>query len=156
MTTQIRLYLEIAAAVVLLVAFGLFVHHERTVGAEHITQADVKAQEAARKQADAETALNLERAAKADAGAVSAQKAVDDYVAKQPVDSVWLCANSRIPVPGEGSSPNAVPQSAGTGTTAVREVQNRDAKPIDIGPNLDELVLSASRVAVLYNDLQQR
>lgn len=152
---SIRLYAEIAAGLILIIAFGLFVHHERTVGAEKIDAADAKAQSAARKQADAETAMNLERAATADAGAVSAQKAVDDYVAKQPIDSVWLCANSRIPVPGEGSSPNPVLKGAGPATAPVREVQNRDA-PINIGPNLDEIVLSASRVAVLYNDLQQR
>lgn len=156
MTTQIRLYIEIAAVVVLLSAFGLYTWHERTVGAEHISQADAKAQSAAQKQADAETALNLAKAAKADEVASSAQKAVDDYVAKQPIDSVWLCANNRIPEPAQGSAPVSAAQGSGTGAAPVREVQNRDAQPVNIGPNLDELVLSASRVAVLYNDLQQR
>jgi len=153
MTT--RLYLEIAAAVVLAIAFGLFVHHERAVGAMKINTADAKALQAAHEKADVETALNLERAAKADAGAVSAQKAVDDYVAAQPIEPVRLCANNRLPVPGQGSTADPASQDPRTGSTAVPQVQGGTPGP-DIGPGLDELVLSASRVAVLYNNLQQR
>lgn len=155
MTTQIRLYLELAAVAVLLIAFALFVHHERAVGAEKVHTADAKALQAARKQAYAETALNLERAAKADAGARSAQKAVDDYVAAQPIEPVRLCANNRIPVPAQGSAIVPAPQGAGPGSAPVREVQSGIAGP-DIGPGFTELVLAAARVAVLYNDLQQR
>lgn len=40
MTTQIRLYLEIAAVVVLLSAFGLYTLHERHVGEAKIEKAD--------------------------------------------------------------------------------------------------------------------
>lgn len=40
MTTQIRLYLELAAAAVLLSAFGLYTLHERHVGAAKIEKAD--------------------------------------------------------------------------------------------------------------------
>jgi hypothetical protein len=154
-TTQIRLYLELGALVVLLIAFCLFVHHERTVGAAHITQADAKAQDAAKKQADAETQLNIAKAAQADEVASSAQKAVDTYVAAQPIDDVRLCSYSRLPVPSQGSAPVAATQGGGTGSATIREVQNGTPGP-NIGPGLDELVLSASRVAVLYNDLQQR
>ncbi len=154
-TTQIRLYLEIAAVLVLLAAFGLYTWHERTVGAEHISQADAKAQSAAQKQADAETQLNLAKAAKADEVAASAQKAVDTYVASQPIEPVRLCSNSRLPIPGQGSRPNPTAQSTGAGPNALPKVQSGTVGA-DIGPGFTEIVLSAARVAVLYNDLQQR
>jgi len=154
MTT--RLYLEIAAAVVLAIAFGLFVHHERAVGALKINTADAKALQAAHEKADAQTALNLERAAKADAGAVSAQKAVDDYRAAHPEQPIRLCHsdNSQPGVP-KGSPANQSAPSAGPGPAPLREVQSGTAGA-DIGPGLDALVQAASRLAVLYANQQQR
>lgn len=156
MTTQIRLYVEIASAIVLLAAFALFVHHERVVGAEHISAADAKALSAAKDRDDAQTALNIERAAKADAGARSAQDAVDAYVAAHPTEPSRVCYSySSQPVPSKGSAAVKSAPSAGTGSAPVREVQNRDAGP-NIGPGIDELVLSASHLAALYADRQQR
>lgn len=152
---SIRLYAEIAAGLILFIAFGMFVHHERVVGAQSITQADAKAQAAAKSQADAETQLNLAKAAKADEVAASAQKAVDDYVAHQPVDPVRLCAYNRITIPSQGSAPNTIAQGGGTGSATLPQMQSGTPGP-DIGPGFTEIVLSAARVAVLYNDLQQR
>ena len=151
----IRAYLEIAAAIVLAIAFGLYTWHERTVGAENIHTADAKALQAAQKQADAETQLNLAKASKADEVAASAQKAVDTYVAAQPIEPVRLCSNNRIQLPAQGSTVIPTAQSGGTGSNPVPQVQSGTAGP-DIGAGLTELVLSAARVAVLYNDLQQR
>lgn len=157
MTTQIRLYLEIGAAVVLAIAFSLFVHHERAVGEQKIAASDAKALAAARKQADAETALNLERAAKADAGAISAQKAVDDYRTANPIGPVRLCTNTNHSQRGVRQ---AGPQNSGTpgpgpGADTVRTVPDGTAGP-DIGPGLDALVQAAGRLATLYSDQQQR
>jgi hypothetical protein len=155
-TTQIRLYLEIAAAIVLAIAVGLFVHHERAVGAEKINTADAKALQAAQRQADAQTQLNLERAAKADAGAISAQKAVDDYRASHPEQPIRLChADSSVPGVSKGSPTNQSPPSSGAGPATVREVQSGTVGA-DIGPSLDALVQAASRLAVLYSNQQQR
>jgi len=155
--TSIRLYVEIAAGLILLIAFGLFVHHERAVGEQKIEASDIKALAAAKKQADAETALNLERAAKADAGAASAQKAVDDYRTSHPEQPVRLCLTTNSGQPGvpKASPPNGSPPSAGPGPAAVREVQSGDPGP-DIGPGLDALVQAAGRLAVVYSNRQQR
>lgn len=52
-----RLYLEIAAALVLCIGAGLFVHHERSIGAEHesaaVNSAVLAAQEAMQRDFDA-------------------------------------------------------------------------------------------------------
>lgn len=156
MSTQIRLYEELAAVLILLTAFGLYTWHERSVGAQKIETADAKALQADKSRADAETALNLSRAATADAGAASAQKAVDAYVAAHPDGPVRLChADSGLrPVP-PGSAALKAPADAGTGPAAVRAVQDGTPGP-DIGPGLDALVRAAAAVATLYEDRQQR
>lgn len=157
MTTQIRLYLEIGAAVVLAIAFSLFVHHERAVGEQKIAASDAKALAAARKQADAETALNLERAAKADAGAISAQKAVDDYRAAHPDTPVRLCyPDSSVPGMPTISAADLKLKGAGTRPAVVPEVPGRSESGPDIAAELDAIVQAAGRLAVVYTDRQQR
>lgn len=156
MLSQIRLYIEIGAAAVLLIAFGLFVHHERTVGAEHITQADAKAQDAARKQADAETQLNLAKAAKADEVASSAQKAVDDYRTAHPEQPIRLCYSSDS-VPGlpQVSPGDLKLKNSPTRSAALPEVPGRSEGP-DIAPELNAIVQAAQRLDILYAERQQR
>lgn len=157
MTTQIRLYLEIGAAVVLLIAFGLFVHHERTVGAQKIEASDAKALSAAKTQADAETALNLERAATADAGAVSAQKAVDDYRAAHPDTPLRLCySDSSVPGMPKVSPSDLKFKGPGTGSASLPEVPGRSESGPDVASELDAIVQAAQRLDVLYADRQQR
>lgn len=163
MTTQIRLYLEIAAVVAVLAVVALFVHHERAVGAEKVHTADAKALQAAREKSDAQTKLNQERATKAEENAKSAQNAVDQYIRShaQPdgkPEPVRMChANNSQPVPAQGSGPKPSPESAGTGSAAVSKVPGGgEGEGPDIAPELNELVLSAARVAVLYTDLQRR
>lgn len=152
MSTQIRLYLEIAAGIVLLSAFGLYTWHERSVGQEKIEASDAKALSAAKAQADAETALNLERASKADAGAVSAQKAVDDYLAAHPEQPIRLCiaSNSKPSLPS-GSPHTGSPSNPAPGSATLSEVPGRD-----IRPDLDAIVRAAERLDILYADRQQR
>lgn len=157
MPAQIRLYLEIAAAVVLLAAFGLYTLHERSVGKQSIEASDTKALDAAKKQADAETALNLERAAKADAGAVSAQKAVDDYRVAHPDTPVRLCyPDSSVPGMPAISAADLKLKGAGTRPAVIPEVPGRSESGPDIAAELDAIVQAAGRLAVVYTDRQQR
>lgn len=164
MPIQIRLYLEIGAAVVLLAAFGLFVHHERQIGAQTVSRADARALGEAQKRADAETALNHERAAKAQEIASNVQQKVDDYVAAhaQPdgkPEPIRLCrsAGDRLPGRGEAGPLAARADGAGTGSAALPAVPaGGESEGPDVSPELDEIVRSAARVAVLYDELQQR
>jgi hypothetical protein len=155
---NIRLYVEIAAVIVLGVAFGLFVHHERIVGEQKIEASDAKAQDAAKKQADAETALNLERAKKADEGADRAQAAVNQYRHDHPEQPIRLChADNRIGLPRPGGAAAASVGGAGPQSIVVPAVPDRgESEGPDIAPELDALVSAAARLAVLYTDLQQR
>lgn len=155
--TPIRLYLEIAAAIVLCAAFALFVHHERVVGEQKIEVSDAKALDAAKKAADIETALNIARATKADAGADHDQQIIDDYRTAHPEQPVRLChaANGSQPAMPTGEAPHGGPPGAGSSPDLIRAVQDRTAGP-DIGPGIDALVQAAGRLATLYTDRQSR
>lgn len=152
-----RAYIELAAAAVLALAFGLYTWHERSVGATAVHTADANAMIAARKLADTQTVLNQERAAKADAGAASVQKAVDDYRTAHPEQPMRLCVttNSRIPsLPKAGAIDGGAANPA-AGSAAISEVPGR-SEGADVGPSLDAIVRAAQRVDVLYADRQQR
>lgn len=152
-----RLYIELAAAAVLLGGFGLFTWHERSVGATAVHTADANAMIAARKLADTETVLNQERAAKADAGAAGVQKAVDDYRTAHPEQPMRLCVttNNRLASMPKAGAADGIASSPGAGSLAVPEVPGR-GEGADIGPSLDAIVRAAQRVDVLYADRQQR
>lgn len=155
-STPYRLYLELAAAAVLIGGFAMFVWHERQVGATAVHTADANAQNEARKRADAESLLNTERATKAEEQAASAQQAVDKYRADHPEQPVRVChADNRVAVPTKGGAAQPASSGAGAGPAAIPEVPDGTAGP-DIRPGLDAIVSAAARLAVLYADLQQR
>ena len=160
MSVQIRLYLEIAAVIILCAAFALFVHHERVVGEAKIEASDAKALGAAKKQAAAETALNIAKADKADAGADHDQKLIDDYRTAHPVEPVRLChsTNSSQPIVSKGQAADGSPAGTSPGLAPLPEVLDGDqsvAGP-DISPDIDALVRAAGRLDVLYADRQKR
>lgn len=158
MPPQIRLYLELGAVAVLAIAFGLYTMHERSVGATQVHTADAKALNAARRQADAETQLNNERAAQADAGADRAQKAVDDYRAAHPAEPFRLChPNDSVVGVREGGAAAGRQPGAGAGSAAVPTVpRGGESQGPDIAPELDALVSAAQRLDILYTDDQGR
>lgn len=156
----IRLYLEIAAAIVLCAAFALFVHHERVVGEQKIEASDAKALDAAKKAADIETALNIARATKADAGADHDQQIIDDYRTAHPEQPVRLCraANGSQPAVRTAEAPHSGSLGIGAGPASIPKVLDGDqsvAGP-DISPNIDAIVRAAERLDVLYIDRQSR
>lgn len=153
---QIRTYLEIAAAVVLAIGFALFVHHERAIGEQKIEASDAKATAAAQRQADAETALNNERAAKADIGADHDQQVVDDYRASHPDGAIRLCRpdNRVAGLPSTGATGGKAP-GPGTGPNPVREVPGGSEGP-DVSAELDAIVQAAERLAILNADWEHR
>lgn len=156
MTNQVRAYLELAAVAVLGIGFALFVHHERAIGEQKIEASDAKAKSAAHDKAVAETALNLERAAKADAGADHDQQILDDYRAAHPEQPVRVChADGRVAGVPAVSGADRGAAGAGAGSSPVREVQDGTPGP-DIGPGLDAIVQAAGRMATLYADRQRR
>jgi hypothetical protein len=151
-----RGYIELAAGLVLAIAFGLYTWHERTVGATAVHTADAKALVAAHQLADAQTILNNERAAKADAGAASVQKAVDDYRNAHPEQPVSVChANNRVSVlPAAGAS-NPGATAASAGPAVVPQVPDGTPGP-DIRPGLDAIVSVAEQLAIRLANFQQR
>jgi hypothetical protein len=153
LTTQIRLYLEIGAAVVLLIAFGLFVHHERAVGAQKIEASDAKATAAVQALAAAQTQHLQDLSTQAEQAAAHEQQTVDAYSLAHPVGIVRLCnQDQRVPgLPKTSTTAGGTP-SAGPGPAPVPTVP---ASP-DIGPNLGELMLDAARLATLHAEWQHR
>lgn len=153
MTTQIRLYLEIAAAVVLAIAFGLYTVHERHVGQQAIEISDAKATAAAQALAAAQTQHLQDLSTQAEQAAAHEQQTIDAYSLAHPVGVVRLCGQNQgspgVPKASAvaGSAPNPSP-----GPAAVPAVS---ASP-DIGPNLSELMLDAARLATLHAEWQHR
>lgn len=156
MTAQIRLYLEIGAAVVLAIAFSLFVHHERAVGAQKIEISDAKATKAAKDLADAQTAHKQVLATQAKQAADHEQQIIVDYARDHPAGDVRVChANIGGPGVPQGSTSHGGTQSAGTGSAAIPGVPDATPGP-NIGPGLTEIVLSAARLATLHAEWQRR
>jgi hypothetical protein len=154
--TPYRLYIELAAAAVLIGGFAMFVWHERQVGATAVHTADANAQNAARKQAEAESLLNTERATKAEEQAASAQKAIDQYRADHPEQPVSVChANNRVAVLPAAGAANPGAAAAGSGSAALPQVPDGTPGP-DIRPGLDAIVSVAEQLAIRFADLQHR
>lgn len=155
-TAQIRTYLEIAAVVILGIAIALFIHHERETGAAKLDAADAKALVAAKSQADAQTQLNIERAAKAEAGADHDQQIVNDYRAAHPDGAVRLChADNSVPgVPAAGGAVGGT-QDSGAGSSSLSGVPASVAGP-DISGGLAIIVRAASRLAIQDREFQAR
>jgi len=139
-------------------AFAGYTVHERGIGEQKIEAADQRAREADKKRAEAETALNLAKAKKADEGADRAQAAVDQYRHDHPEQPIRLCrANGSVGVPSPGGASAAVPGGPSARPAAIPEVPKGGASEgPDIAPEFDALVSAAARLAVLYGNLQQR
>ena len=151
-----RLYIELAAAAVLIGGFAMFIWHERQVGATAVHTADANAQNAARKQAEAESLLNTERATKAEEQAASAQQAIDKYRADHPEQPVSVChANNRVSVLPAASAIGAGAPAAGAGPAAVSQVPDGTPGP-DIRQGLDAIVSVAEQLAIRLGNFQQR
>jgi hypothetical protein len=148
-----RILIEIVLAIALIGAITVYLEHK---GAARVEAADAKAEAAQKKQADAETALNVEKAAKADAGAQHDQQIVDDYRTAHPEQPVRLChassAVSKLPATGAA---NGGPTSTGAGPDTVSQVSTGSAGP-DISPELDAIVRAAERVDILYAQRQHQ
>lgn len=156
MSTQIRLYLEIAAVVVLLTVFGLYHHHVLMEGEAKIEASDAKATKAAKEKADAETAHNQVLATQAKQAADHEQQAITAYAHDHPTGDVRVChANPGGPGVRKVSTLNGGAQSASTGSASVPAVPDATPGP-DIGPGLTELVLSAARLATIDAEWQSR
>lgn len=151
----IRLYIELGAALILAIAFGLYTAHERGVGEAKVHAADAKAEAAARRQADAETQLNEERNTRAEELAASTQVAIDAYAAAHPMQPVRLCIPAAA---GHLSQAGANPSSAtgaGPGPTLVPQVPAGDPGP-DLSGRLDAFLRTVERLAVQYREWQER
>ena len=148
----IRAYLEIAAAIVLAIAFGLYTLHERHVGQSAIQASDAKASAAAKALSEAQTKHLQDLSTQAELAAAHEQKTLDNYALSHPIGPVRLCQD-----PGSAGVPKASTAASGTANTSAgpAAVSAVPARP-DIGPGLTELVLSASRLATLYAEYQQR
>lgn len=149
----IRLYAEIAAGLILIIAFGLFVHHERAVGAQKILASDTAAEAALKKLTDAQTAHEQELATQAEQAAKNEQKAIDNYALTHPVGVVRLCGAN----PGGSRVPQTSPIVSGTQDPSPRPdpLSAVPASP-DIGPALSDLMQSAARLAITVREFQQR
>lgn len=156
MTSIERTIIEVLVLIALICGAILYLEHR---GAVKIEAADKKAQIAAQKQADAQTALNLAKASKADEVASASQKAVDDYRAAHPEQPIRLChTNSSLASVPKTASTDGSAKSAGTRSATVPEVSGRSesvAGP-DIAADLDSIVQAAQRLAIIDSDRQKR
>ena len=154
-TLEVKLAIAAGLLVIGLVTLGLYHHHVLIEGEQKIEASDAKALDAAKKQADAETALNREKASKADEIQDATQKAVADYAAAHaPVVRVCHTSNSVPGVP-KTSAPIGNPTGASAGPAAVPAVPDSAPGP-DIGPGLAAIVSAAATVANIYRDCQTR
>lgn len=152
-------YLWAGLAVVLVIGFGVFVHHERVIGEQKIIAADAKA-EAKWKDKLAKIQATLQaKADKAEKDRDATQKTLDDYMFAHPVGSVWVCGppvNSgrglpkvTRPDPGHADSqPGPSPGGEVPGGSQVAAT--------DIGPELDTIVRSFGTMAGLYQEYQRQ
>lgn len=149
----IRLYLEIAAVIVLLVAFGLFVHHERVVGAHTIAASDAKATAAVQALAEQQSKHLADLSTQAEQAAQNEQKAIDNYALAHPIGAVSVCHT----YPGGSGLPKTSPHTGGAESSGARPnpLSAVPASP-DIGPALGELMLDAESLAIKYREWQAR
>jgi hypothetical protein len=157
--SELKLYFGLAGAAIVLAAFTWWSVHERGIEHKKDVAADNIALAVRHTEVVKQTAANIAKADAADSGADHDQQVIDAYVAAHPSQPVRLCVstgNSGQRGPANQTA-NGGAQGSGPGSAAVREVQDGAAQPgPDIGTGLDELVLSAARVATLYRDEQLR
>jgi hypothetical protein len=156
MILSIRAYVEAGAALVLVAALWWFGFHEREVGKTVIEREDTAATAKVQARADEETEANAIKAAIAAEGAAHDQRHVDQYAAAHPIEPVRVCH----PDGGSGSVSQARTVAGGVtnslpGPGSFSAVPERPAGP-DISEGLTELVLAASRLAVIDAERQQR
>lgn len=149
----IRAYLEIAAAIVLAIAFGLYTVHERHEGQAAIKASDAKAEAAAKALADAETKHAQDLSNQAEQAARNEQKTVDNYAISHPIGPVRLCnqdtGSAGVP---KASTAHSGATSPSTGPDPIPAV----SRGPDLGPGLSELMLDAARLASIDREWQQR
>lgn len=135
--TNIKLYLDLAAAAILALAVGWFVHHERTIGRQEIQNADAKLVAAtARINSDAEAL-----AAARQQTSVAAYKSALGAPVDHPL-SVRVCNR-----PSAGSSPAAndgTPGSVDNGGAGLSSGVGQKGPGADIGPVTEQLLNDAS------------
>ena len=146
----------LAALVILIGAFGWYTVHEQHVGAVRVEQADLKALAAAKALADAQTLAEANKALAAHKEAQNAQDAVDAYRAAHPDTPIRLC-NENHSGPGVPAARPVIGGTKGAGARppAVPAMPAGSTSP-DIRPALNEIVLSAARLAIIEREFQQR
>lgn len=124
MIAQYRIYLQIAAALILIAGFAWFVHHERSIGAEHesaaVNKAVLAAQEAMRRDFDAKAKTS---------------STIGDHfneIVSVPVASPPVVRWLRVPA----VCADHVPEAASTPGGAHAEAASRAENSIDIGAPL--------------------
>jgi hypothetical protein len=155
--TELKLYFGLAGAAIVLAAFTWWSVHERSIEHKKDVAADNSALAVRHTEVVAETAANVAKADTADLGATHDQSVIDDYVKSHPTGDVRMCRPAgdsvqRVPAVQTADGGSAGP---GAGSGAVPEVPAGTPGP-NIGPGLDELMLAASRLAVIDRDRQQR
>ena len=155
--SELKLYFGLAGAAIVLAAFTWWSVHERGIEHKKDVAADSAALAVRHTEVVAQTAENIARADAADSGAQHDQQVIDDYVKSHPTGDVRVCHAA-------GDSVQRVPaiqtvdrgaKGAGAGSGTIPEVPAGTPGP-NIGPGLDELMLAASRLAVIDRDRQQR
>jgi hypothetical protein len=165
MFTEIKAWFASAEAVlwavgaVALLGWGLWaVHHERDIGRQQVIAADAAARADEDKKIAAQEAAMKAQADQAEKNREATQQTFDAYVAAHPTGPVWVChgASNNGKLPG-GSAPAGGAAGAGTGSAAVPQVPDGSAgASTDISPELDTIVQSAGRLAILYKDAQSQ
>ena len=153
MLANLKLWLYAGAAGVVLAAFLWFAAHERAVGRQHELDAVNKATRAAQLAAQKETDEWKAKAAAAAQESADARKRYDDFVAAQPLGPVWLCKRS-APANGVPAAPGAVAGIEGTG--AGPDPGAAVPAGVDVGPDLEAIVLGFAALAIQVSEFQHR
>jgi hypothetical protein len=149
--------LRLAAGAIVLAAFTWWSVHERGIEHKKDVATDNAALAVRHTEVVAQTTANIAKADTADLGADHDQKLIDDYVKSHPTGDVRMChpaGDSVQRVPANQAADRSA-QGTGAGSGAVSEVPAGTPGP-NIGPGLDELMLAASRLAVIDRDRQRR
>lgn len=150
-----RLVIELVAVAIICVAFGLFVRHERSVGA-----AEVKAKIEAAVEAERERVREEEKKAARNNTTIGEHyvQAVTTPVTDAPVVRVCKPAASQKPVLRSSEQPAAVVPDAGTAVSAENSGElafDWDTKPvIEVGRDADAQVIGLQEY-IQHNCLRQ-
>jgi hypothetical protein len=148
-----------AAAAVALIGWHLWTVHEAKVTARtEVYAADAAARADEDKKIAAQEAVMKAQADQAEKNREATQQSFDAYVAAHPTGPVWVCHgasnNGKLP---SGTTPASGAAGTGTGSGAVPQVSaGSPGAPTDISPELDTIVQSAGRLAILYKDAQSQ